>query len=76
MQISVSGNPDNHGFSGGNSVSQNGWNGGNSYFQFTLDATSYQNLILTWTGNFSSTGPATNSLQSMLPPQIRGGLVG
>ena len=57
---SVSTSPNNHGFSAGNSVSQNGWNGNNSYFQFTLDATGYQNLVLAWTGNVSGTGPATN----------------
>jgi PEP-CTERM motif len=59
---SVGGNPNNRGFVAGNSISQNGWNGNNSYFQFTLDATGYQNLVLEWTGNVSSTGPATNGL--------------
>ena len=59
---SVSGSPNNHGFPAGNSISQNGWNGNASYFQFTLDATGYQNLVLAWTGNVSSTGPATNGL--------------
>ncbi len=59
---SVAGNPNNHGFVAGNSISQNGWNGNNSYFQFTLDATGYQNLVLSWTGNVSGTGPATNGL--------------
>lgn len=54
---SVSGNPNNHGFPAGNSVSLNGWNGGASYFQFTLDATGYQNLVLSWAGNRSGSGP-------------------
>lgn len=54
---SVSGSPNNHGFPAGNSVSQNAWNGNASYFQFTLDATGYQNLVLAWAGNRSSTGP-------------------
>jgi hypothetical protein len=59
---SVSGSLNNHGFSAGNSVSQNGWNGNNSYFQFTLNASGYQNIVLEWTGNVSGTGPATNGL--------------
>jgi hypothetical protein len=59
---SVSGNPNNHGFSAGNSISQNGWNGNNSFFQFTLNASGYQNIVLSWTGNVSGTGPATNGL--------------
>jgi hypothetical protein len=59
---SVSGSPNNHGFPAGNSVSQNDWTGNSSYFQFTLNATGYQDLVLAWTGNVSSTGPATNGL--------------
>src|SRR5579871_998502 len=55
---SVSGSPNNHGFPAGNSISQNGWNGNSSYFQFTLNATGYQDIVLAWTGNVSSTGPA------------------
>jgi hypothetical protein len=54
---SVSGNPNNRGFSAGNSVSQNGWDGDASYFQFTLDSTGYQDIILSWGENRSSTGP-------------------
>ena len=57
---SVGGNPNNHGFSAGNSVSQNTWDG-TAYFQFTLDSTGYKNIILSWAGNTSSTGP-TNVL--------------
>lgn len=54
---SVTASPNNHGFSAGNSVGMNGWNGGASYFQFTLDSTGYQGLILAWAGNRSGTGP-------------------
>jgi hypothetical protein len=57
---SVSGSLNNRGFPAGNSVSQNGWNGNNSYFQFTLNASGYQDIVLSWTGNVSSSGPATN----------------
>jgi hypothetical protein len=59
---SVSGSPNNHGFPAGNSIGQNGWNGNSSFFQFTLDATGYQGIVLAWTGNVSGTGPATNNL--------------
>lgn len=60
---SVSGNPNNRGFSAGNSVSQNAWNGDGSYFQFTLDSTGYQDIILTWGENSSGTGPHSAKLQ-------------
>ncbi|HUJ72269.1 MAG TPA: hypothetical protein VLZ30_08490, partial [Verrucomicrobiae bacterium] len=60
---SVSGSPNNHGFPAGNSVSQNAWNGNASYFQFTLDATGYQSLVLAWAGNVSSTGPLNTTLE-------------
>jgi hypothetical protein len=59
---STSGNPNNHGFSGGNSVGQNGWNGNNSYFQFTLDATGLQNISMAWAGNISGTGPTNTGI--------------
>jgi hypothetical protein len=59
---STGGNPNNRGFAGGNSVSQNGWNGNNSYFQFTLDATGYQNIMLSWAGNISGTGPTNTGI--------------
>src|SRR5205823_3395218 len=58
---SVSGGGNTHGFPSGNSVGMNGWNGGASYFQFTVDATGFQNLVVAWAGNRSSTGP-TNLL--------------
>lgn len=54
---SVSGNGNNHGFLASNSVGQNGWVGDGSYFQFTLDSTGYQDLIVGWAGNRSGTGP-------------------
>jgi len=54
---SISGNPNNHGFPAGNSVAQNAWLGDSSYFQFTLDATGYSYIALSWAGNVSSTGP-------------------
>lgn len=60
---SVTGSPNNHGFAAGNSISQNAWNGNNSYFQFTLDSTGYQNLVLAWAGNVSSTGPTNMMLE-------------
>ena len=59
----VSGGGNTHGFPSGNSVGMNGWNGGASYFQFTLDATGYQNLVLAWAGNRSSTGPTNLVLE-------------
>jgi hypothetical protein len=61
---SVSGNPLNHGFSAGNSISQNNWLAdGTAYFQFTLNATGYQNLVLSWAENRSSTGPTSIDVQ-------------
>lgn len=60
---SVSGGANNHGYTAGNSVGMNGFNGGASYFQFTLDATGYQDLVLAWAGNRSSTGPTTLTLR-------------
>lgn len=60
---SVSSNPNNHGYPAGNSVSQNAWNSNNAYFQFTLDSTGYQSLILAWAGNVSGTGPTSMTLQ-------------
>jgi hypothetical protein len=59
---SVTGNPNNHGFVSGNSISQNNWDG-SGYFQFTLDSTGYQNIVLSWTANVSSTGPANTTLR-------------
>ncbi|HXI83073.1 MAG TPA: PEP-CTERM sorting domain-containing protein [Verrucomicrobiae bacterium] len=60
---SVTASPNNHGFPAGNSVGMNGWNGGASYFQFTLNATGFQGLVLAWAGNRSSTGPTNVVLQ-------------
>lgn len=60
---SVSGSPNNHGFPAGNSVSQNAWNSNNAYFQFTLDSTGYQSLVLAWAGNVSGTGPQNTTLE-------------
>lgn len=60
---SVTGNPNNHGFPAGNSISQNNWIGDASYFQFTVNATGYQNLIVGWAGNRSSTGPTNMVLR-------------
>jgi len=59
---SVSSNPNNHGFSAGNSVSQNNWDG-SAYFQFTLDSTGYSDIILSWAGNVSGTGPQNTTLR-------------
>ena len=60
---SVSASPNNHGFAAGNSVAMNGWDGNASYFQFTLNATGYQNLVLAWAGNVSGTGPTNMTLE-------------
>ena len=59
----MTGNPNNHGFASGNSISQNAWNGDASYFQFTLDSTGYQNIIVSWAENSSGTGPHNAKLQ-------------
>lgn len=62
---SVTGNPNNHSFPAGNSISQNFWNGDASYFQFTLDsaAGNYYDIIVSWAENSSGTGPHNAKLQ-------------
>jgi hypothetical protein len=47
----------------GNSVSWNNWgNGTNRYYQFTLDSTGYQGVLLSWEAQRSSNGPRSNEL--------------
>jgi hypothetical protein len=51
------------GFVAGNSVSRNGWDTGageTNYFQITLNATGWQNIIVSYALARSNTGPRTN----------------
>lgn len=51
------------GFVAGNAISQNGWDGNASYFQFTLNGTGYQSFVLSWAANKSGTGPTNTVLE-------------
>jgi len=50
-------------FIAGNGLTQNGWLNGTAYWQFTLNSSGWQNLIVSWAAARSSTGPVTNELQ-------------
>jgi hypothetical protein len=49
------------GFVAGNSVGGNAWMGTTNYFQFTLNASGFEDIVVSWAANRSATGP-TNVL--------------